>query len=114
MVTVMHQLGFASLRHQYVDYYSRAGGTEWAHQETENVSRTHRLFVDDLKVYQESHEILRDVTEVIVQASHDTGARYGVSKCPEIVFERRKMVNGEGLEVLEEQMKAIDPDENEM
>ena len=25
--TVIHQLGFASPRHQYVDYCSRAGGT---------------------------------------------------------------------------------------
>ena len=38
------------------------------------VSRAHRLFVDDLKVYQESHEMLKDVNEVIVQASHDTEA----------------------------------------
>ena len=45
-----------------------------------DVSKTHSLFVDDLKVYQESHEILRDVKEVIVQASHDTGACYVVSK----------------------------------
>ena len=60
-------------------------------------SRTHILFVDGMKVYQESHEILRDVNEVIVQASHDTGACYGVSKCAEIVFERGKMVQGEGL-----------------
>ena len=30
--TVIHQLGFASLRYQYVDSYSREGGTEWAHQ----------------------------------------------------------------------------------
>ena len=77
-----------------------------------DVSRTHSLLVDGLKVYQESHEILRDVNEVIVQASHDTGACYVVSKCAEIVFERRKMVQGEGLEVLEERMKAIDPEEN--
>ena len=33
--TVIHHLGFASLIYQYVDYYSRAGGTEWGHQETE-------------------------------------------------------------------------------
>ena len=33
--TVIHQLVFASPRYQYVDYYSRAGGTEWAHQEAE-------------------------------------------------------------------------------
>ena len=39
-----------------------------------DVSRTHSLFFDDLKVYQESHGILRDVNEVIVQASHDNGA----------------------------------------
>ena len=64
-----------------------------------------------MKVYQESHKILRDVNEVIVQESHDTGACYGISKCAEIVFERGKMVRGEGLEILEERMKTIDPDE---
>ena len=79
-----------------------------------DVSRTHSLFVDDLKVYQEIHEILRDVNEVIVQASHDTGACYGVSKCAEIVFERGKMVKGKGLEILEERIKVIGPDENEI
>ena len=79
-----------------------------------DVSQTHSLFVDDLKVYQESHEILRDVNEVIVQASQDTGACYGVSKCAEVVFERGKMVRGEGLEVLEEGIKAMDPDENKI
>ena len=78
---VIHQLVFASPRYQYVDYYSRADGTEWAQQGSRDVSRTHSLFVDDLKVYQESHELLRDVNEVIVPASHDTGACYGVSKC---------------------------------
>ena len=31
-----------------------------------DVSRTHSLFVDDLKVYHESHEMFRDVNEVIV------------------------------------------------
>ena len=40
-----------------------------------NVKRTHSLFVDD---YQESHKALKDANEMIVQASHDTGACYGV------------------------------------
>ena len=57
-------------------------------QENRGVSKTHSLFVADLKVYQESHEILRDVNEVILQASHDTGACYDVSKCAEILLER--------------------------
>ena len=51
---------------------------------------------------------------VIVQASHDTGACYGVSKCVEIVFKRGKMARGEELEILEERIKAIDPDGNEV
>ena len=52
--------------------------------------RTHSLFVDDLKVYQESHNALKNVNEIIVQASHDTGACSGVSKCAEIIFEQAR------------------------
>ena len=79
-----------------------------------DVKRTHSLFVDDLKVYQESHKILNDVNKMIVQASNDTGACYSVAKCVEIIFERGKMVKGEGLQVLNERMKTVDPDKNEI
>ena len=51
-----------------------------------DIKHTHSLFVDDLKVYQESHKILKDVNETIVQASHDAEACYRVAKCAEIVF----------------------------
>ena len=57
------------------------------------IRRTPSLFIDDLKVYQENHDRLKGVNEMIVQASHDTGACYGVEKCAEIVFEHGKMVN---------------------
>ena len=80
----------------------------------QSISRSHSLFIDDLKQYQESHEIIKEVNEIIVQASLDTGACYGVAKCVEIVFERGKMVRGGGLPVLEERMKTMDPDENEI
>ena len=70
--------------------------------ENRNVSQTHSLFVDDWKVYQENHEILGYVNEVIIQVSHDAGACYGLLKCAEMVFKRGKMLRGEGLEVLEE------------
>ena len=81
-----------------------------------DLSQTHSLFVDDLKKYQENHETLKDVNEIIVQGSHDTRACYGVAKCAEIVFERGKMVRSlsEGLQMLEEQMSSMDPDENEL
>ena len=78
------------------------------------VSRMHSLFADDLKENQENHKALKDVNEITVQASHDTGACYGVSKCAEIVFERGKMVKGEELPVLNERMETMDPDENEI
>ena len=78
------------------------------------VKRTHSLFVDDLKVYQESHKALKIVNEIIVQASHDTGPCYGVSKCAEIIYQNGKMVRAEGLQVLEERMKTMNPDENEI
>ena len=79
-----------------------------------DVKRTHSLLVDDLKLYQENHKTLKDINEMIVHESNDTGACYGVARCAEVVFERRKMVRGEGLQVLNEKMKTIDSDENEI
>ena len=79
-----------------------------------NVRRTHSLFVDDLKQYQEIHKVLKNVNQIIVQTSHDTGACCGVSKCAEIVFEHGNMVRGEGLPLLHKQMETMDHDENEI
>ena len=79
-----------------------------------DVKGTHSLFIDDLKLYQENHKTLKDVNQMILQASNDTGACHGVAKCAEIIFERGKLVRGKGLQVLNERMKATDPDENEI
>ena len=79
-----------------------------------NAKRTHGLSVDDLNAYQESHKALKDANEMIVQASHDTRACYGAEKYAEIVFEHGKMIRGEGLQVLYERMKTMDPDQNEI
>ena len=78
------------------------------------VIRTHILFIDDLKVYQVNHAKLEVANETIVQASLDTGACYGVKKCAEIVFKRGKMIKGEGLSVIKEKMKALDPEQREI
>ena len=50
---------------------------------------------------------------MIVKASMDTGACYGVKKCAEIVFRKGEMVK-EGLMVLEDKMEALEPDKNEI
>ena len=87
-----------------------AKGNRMGQPRKREVKRTHSLFIDDLKVYEESHKILKDINDTIVQASHDTGACYGVEKCAEIIFEKEKMIRGEGLQVLQERMKTMDPD----
>ena len=78
------------------------------------VKKTHSLFIDDLKVCQESYKFLNDVNETILQVIHYTGAFYGVAKRTEIIFERGKMVIGEELQVLQERMKTMDLDQKEM
>ena len=40
-----------------------------------DVNCTHSLFVDDLKVHQESHKTLKDINQIIVKASNHTGER---------------------------------------
>ena len=65
-------------------------------------------------MYQENHQKLEVVNEIIVKASMDTGACYGVKKCAEIIFKKGKIVKGIGLALLEERMKALlDPHRNE-
>ena len=79
----------------------------------ERVKRTHSLFVDDLRIYQESHQKLEIVNEIIVKVSMDTEACYRVKKCAEIVSRKGKTVKGKGLTVLKDKMEALDPDKNE-
>ena len=74
----------------------------------------HSLFIDDLKVHQENRQKLEIANKTIVKANMDIGACYRVKKCAEIVFRKGKMVKGEGLPVLEEKMKALDPEKNEV
>ena len=42
------------------------------------IKRTHSLFTDDLKTYQQNHQKLKMANEILVQASMDTGTIYGV------------------------------------
>ena len=50
------------------------------------VKITHSLFIDDLKIYQETHQKLQIVNEMIVKARMDACAYYGLKKCAKIVF----------------------------
>ena len=89
-------------------------GYKMGQKDEERVKRTHSLSIDDLKTYQENQQKLEIANETIVKASMDTGACYGVKKCAEIVFKKGKMIKGEGSTVLEEKMKALDPNKNKI
>ncbi|CAK9252792.1 unnamed protein product [Sphagnum jensenii] len=66
-------------------------------------------FIDDLKVVQGSEADLKRANSIIGKVSEDMGMRFGISKCAEIVYERGKMVKGEGLDLKEEDkmLKAV-------
>ena len=68
------------------------------------VKQTHGLFIDDLKAYKESHELLSATNKMIIKA---TGACYRVKKCAEIVFKHGKMVKGDGMEQMKKYFSCI-------
>ena len=73
------------------------------------VNKTHSLFLDDLKVYQESEEELKVVNEILVQASKDTGARYGVKKCCKAIYKHGQLIETDGLDIDGELTDVLDP-----
>ena len=50
--------------------------------------RTRDLFIDDLTIYPVSHQKLEAVNEMIVKASMDTEACYGVKKYQKLFLEQ--------------------------
>ena len=54
------------------------------------------------------------VNKMTVKARMDTGTCYGINICAEVVFKDGKMGEGEELRVVEERMKALDPDQSEV
>ena len=77
------------------------------------IKRTHSLFIDDLKTYEQNHQKLKMTYEILPQKSMNTGAIYGVKKCAEIVFTNSRIIKGEGSQILQERIKALYPNENE-
>ena len=64
-------------------------------------------------MYSSGRQKLQLVNETITRASLDVGTSYRVKKCAEIVIKRGMMVKGNGLDVLEERMKCLDPEKAE-
>ena len=73
---------------------------------------THSLFVDNPQIYQESHQKLEVVNEMIMKASMDTGACSDVKIYAGIIFRKGKMIKGEAI--LEDKMNELYPNENEI
>ena len=69
--------------------------------EQHDIKRTHSLFVDNLKVYQQDHQKLQVANEIIVKVSMDTGVSYWVKKSLEVVYNAGTIIKGEKLAVPE-------------
>ena len=52
--------------------------------------------------------------DILVQASMDTGAICSVKKCAEIVFKNDRIIKGERLQIPQQKIEALDPNENEI
>ena len=85
-----------------------------AHQVKERSKRTHSLSIDDLKTYQQNHQKLKKANEILVQASMDTGAIYRLKNVLKLYLKNGRIIKGEGLQILQKRMKALDPNENEI
>ena len=70
-------------------------------------------FIDDLKVIQSSETDLRMANELVGTISNDSGMKFGVSKCQEIVYNRGKMIRGFGMTLKEGEVRALDPSKSE-
>ena len=70
-------------------------------------------FIDDLKLVQGSEADLIRANEIVKTISNDTGMKFGISKCAEIVYKRGKMVRGEGLQLKEGLIRSLNPEQNE-
>lgn len=49
--------------------------------ENRDIKSMHCLSVDDLKVYQDGNKILKEMNEITVQVSQNTGACYRLGNC---------------------------------
>ena len=112
--TAIHQLAFVSQKYRFASYCKKVKVTGWACLDAETSTEHRACLLMTLSNTKKVMKHLKDVNEIIVQTSHDTGACFRVRKCAEIVFEHGKMVRGEGLQVLDEHMASMDPDKNEI
>ena len=70
-------VGFCLIEVPVVMLMEDTNGYMMGQEGERGVKRTHSLFVDDLKVYQENHQKFEVVNKIIVKVSMDTGAAMG-------------------------------------
>ena len=72
---------------------------------------SHLLFMDDLKLYGTSEEMLDSLIQTVRIFSDDIGMQFGLEKCGILVLERGKVIKSDGIELPNgERMREIDLD----
>lgn len=100
-------IGFCTFGNSVCKLLQERTGFQISEPWNRNVRQTDNLLVQNLLAFQGSHKILKDFSEIIVQATRGTGACYVVVKCAAIVFEQGIVVTKKRLckEVLHDIMK---------
>ena len=60
---------------------------------------SHLLFMDDLKIYAASEDMLNSLIQTVRIFSSDIGMEFGLDKCGVLVMKRGKVVRSEGIEL---------------
>ena len=53
---------------------------------------------------------LQETYSIVTGISQDTGRTFGVSNCAQVVYKRRKMIKGEGLQIDNSKAECLDPE----
>ena len=57
-----------------------------------------------------SEKELQETNMIVIGISQDNGLTFGVSKCAEVVYKRRKIIKGEGLQVDNSKAESLNPE----
>ena len=72
----------------------------------------HLLYMDDLKLYAKNDQEIDALTNTVRIFSTDINMKFGFQKCAKVTINKGKMVKGDGIPILDKEIKNLDIEEN--
>ena len=108
------QVGFCCTEIPVMMLLEESNGYKMDPPDEREIKCKQNLIINDLKSHQQNQQKLKMANEILLQASMGAGVIYGVKKCAEMVFKNGRIIKGERLQILQERMKTLDPNENKI